>query len=346
MRSVAAFLAAITLAVMLPVAAMPALAASIDLPTHYFGDTTKLEGTIGGNLSWTLDKTTGLLKVTGSGDMTEFVGIAAVPWYNSSTYVKNVVIGSDVTSIGKYAFNECTELESVTFEGNAVKKIGRMAFYNCKKLSDITLPTSLTQIDASAFEKCSSITSVTVPSGVTTVGESAFLLCTGLKTVKLMNGVETVGFSAFEDCAALETVVIPASVKSLVKYAFSSCANLKTIIYCGTEDGWNAVQKGTGWAFDSNYTVQYHSYSYCTCTECGYFKGHAFDNGAVTKEPTYTDTGIMTYTCTECGTTKTTVIPKLVLPGDVSGDGLVTNADVLAIYRYIFDPVLYPLVNQ
>lgn len=35
--------------------------------------------------------------------------------------------------------------------------------------------------------------------------------------------------------------------------------------------------------------------------------------------------------------------PLDVAAGDVNGDGNVTNADVLAIYRYIYNPVLYPL---
>lgn len=28
---------------------------------------------------------------------------------------------------------------------------------------------------------------------------------------------------------------------------------------------------------------------------------------------------------------------------DVDGDGSITNADVLCLFRYIYDPVLYPL---
>ena len=38
---------------------------------------------------------------------------------------------------------------------------------------------------------------------------------------------------------------------------------------------------------------------------------HVWDNGKVTKEPTETETGIKTYTCTLCGETKTETIPKL-----------------------------------
>lgn len=50
------------------------------------------------------------------------------------------------------------------------------------------------------------------------------------------------------------------------------------------------------------------------CTDCGAkiatgttiaAKGHSWDDGSVTKEPTETENGIMTYTCTVCGETKT-----------------------------------------
>ena len=39
--------------------------------------------------------------------------------------------------------------------------------------------------------------------------------------------------------------------------------------------------------------------------------GHSWDNGKVTKEPTETETGVKTFTCTRCGETKTETIPKL-----------------------------------
>ena len=38
---------------------------------------------------------------------------------------------------------------------------------------------------------------------------------------------------------------------------------------------------------------------------------HVWDNGKVTKEPTETETGVKTFTCTRCGETKTETIPKL-----------------------------------
>ena len=77
-------------------------------------------------------------------------------------------------------------------------------------------------------------------------------------------------------------------------------------------------------------TAHEHSYTAVvtapTCTEKGYTThtcacgdsymdtyvdalGHAWDNGKVTKEPTETETGVKTFTCTRCGETKTETIP-------------------------------------
>ena len=77
-------------------------------------------------------------------------------------------------------------------------------------------------------------------------------------------------------------------------------------------------------------TAHEHSYTAVvtppTCTEKGYTThtcacgdsyvdtyvdalGHSWDNGKVTKEPTETETGVKTFTCTRCGETKTESIP-------------------------------------
>ena len=50
------------------------------------------------------------------------------------------------------------------------------------------------------------------------------------------------------------------------------------------------------------------------CSVCGYEstekKEHTWDDGEITVEPTETTEGVKTYTCTECGETKTEAIPK------------------------------------
>ncbi len=59
----------------------------------------------------------------------------------------------------------------------------------------------------------------------------------------------------------------------------------------------------------SNYTDYYHAHY---CTECNHMEtaSHTWDNGKVTTPATCSATGIMTYTCTGCGATKTESIAK------------------------------------
>ena len=58
-----------------------------------------------------------------------------------------------------------------------------------------------------------------------------------------------------------------------------------------------------------NYNSAQHVHS-CACGQREY-ANHSWNNGAVTLEPTHFTTGTKTYTCTDCGATKTETLPKL-----------------------------------
>lgn len=66
-----------------------------------------------------------------------------------------------------------------------------------------------------------------------------------------------------------------------------------------------------------------------TCTNCGDTKteavpatGHSWDEGKVTKDPTCEEEGVKTYTCTDCGETKTEAVPAL---GHSYDEGVITQ---------------------
>ena len=96
--------------------------------------------------------------------------------------VKDLVIPNSVTSIGDYAFYECSGLTSVTIP-NSVTSIGTYAFRGCSGLTSVTIPNSVTSIWRATFADCSRLTSGTIPNSVTSIGEHAFANCSELLDV-------------------------------------------------------------------------------------------------------------------------------------------------------------------
>ena len=106
--------------------------------------------------------------------------------YIFGTQVTEYIIGDEVTSIGDYAFYDCSNLTSVTI-GNSVTSIGGGAFRGCSGLTSVTIPNSVTSIGNGAFSNCSGLTSVTIPNSVTSIGDWAFMGCSDLISVTALN---------------------------------------------------------------------------------------------------------------------------------------------------------------
>ena len=142
--------------------------------------------------------------------------------YNSVAY--------SVTSIGNYAFRNCTGLTSVTIP-NSVTSIGDGAFRSCTGLTSVTIPNSVTSIGEYAFASCTGLTSIEIPNSVTRIGERAFSLCTGLTSVTIPNSVTSIGEYAFASCTGLTSIEIPNSVTRIGERAFSLCTGLTSVIW-------------------------------------------------------------------------------------------------------------------
>ena len=176
--------------------------------------------------------------------------------------------GYPVTTIGEYAFYECTSLTGVTIP-DSVTTIGNGAFRDCTSLTDVTIPDSVTTIGDEAFFYCTSLTGVTIGNSVTTIGDSAFLYCTSLTIVTIPVSVTTIGEDAFSWCSSLTSVTIPNSVKTIDDYAFYECSSLTSVTignsvttirksafyfcdsltdvyYAGTEEQWDAISVSSG----------------------------------------------------------------------------------------------------
>ena len=70
---------------------------------------------------------------------------------------------------------------------SSVTSIGDYAFDNCTSLTRIEIPSSVTSIGREAFEKCERLTSIEIPSSVTSIGWNAFAYCTSLTDIEIQS---------------------------------------------------------------------------------------------------------------------------------------------------------------
>ena len=158
---------------------------------------------------------------------------------------KNTTIPNSVTSIGTYAFYNCSGLTSVTI-GNSVTSIGNRAFSRCSGLTSVTIPNSVTSIGDYAFSYCSGLTSVTISNSVTSIGKFAFSGCSRLTSVSIGNSVTSIGEYAFEDCFWLTRLVSlavepPICGEGAFKKVYTACKLLvpeESINKYNTADQW------------------------------------------------------------------------------------------------------------
>ena len=174
------------------------------------------------------------------------------------------VIHSSVTSIGDYAFSNCSNLQGITLP-SSVMSIGNGAFSSCWNLQEINIPSSVTSIGDGAFWGCSNLQEINVAesnefyraiegvlytkdlkaiicypvgkkdanfvilSGVTSIGNNAFYNCNKLREITIPSSVTSIGRSAFSGCSNLRKITIPHGVTSIGDGAFSCCRNLREI---------------------------------------------------------------------------------------------------------------------
>ena len=165
-------------------------------------------GECGESLKWELESESGLLRIYGSGEMTDYVEHKTkydsdqAPWSIYVYQIKSIVIEEGVTSVGDYAFFKCIYATSVT------------------------LPESLTDIGAHAFEKCVSLEKPDL-STADRIGEFAFAGCKKLVGYTLKDGA-VCAENAFEGagnstvgCGSAMLSAAPISVMIAAAYVLS-----------------------------------------------------------------------------------------------------------------------------
>ncbi len=238
------------------------------------------------------------------------------------------VIPEGVTSIDSKAFYSCDTLVELTIP-DSLTNVGSHAFFYCTNLENVFLSNDckLSGISDYMFSHCEKLNSFLIPKNVTWIGICAFDYCAGLTEITIPASVKSVNYFAFSDCKKLNEITILNPAMSI--YNSSDTFYYTTIRgYTGsTAETYARRYSRTFIAIDD---LHIHSYNSsvtlnATCSdkgirtficECGdsYTKeilatgAHVWDNGVITTKPSAEADGIMTYTCTVCGTTKTEII--------------------------------------
>ena len=156
-------------------------------------------------------------------------------------------IPNSVTSIGSFAFQDCSSLTSITIP-NSITSIDDNAFIGCSSLTSVIIPNSITSIGSGIFSGCSSLTSITIPESVTSISGYAFSGCSSLTSVTIPNSVTSIDSFAFKDCSSLTSVKLLRTTPPSLAYtnAFSGNASGRTFyIPKGT---YSAYSTATNWS--------------------------------------------------------------------------------------------------
>lgn len=135
--------------------------------------------------------------------------------------LKKVVGHSGITSMGNYAFQNCTKLEVADFSKSKFKTTGSYTFKTCSKLKTIKLPETLTEVGFQCFSSDPVLEEIELPSEILSFSGYAFSNCYALKKITIKNGSQVVTldnnalYGVPEDCI----IKVPAGMVDTYKAA-------------------------------------------------------------------------------------------------------------------------------
>ena len=125
-------------------------------------------------------------------------------------YVTTAIIDEGITSVGKGAFREAKNLQSVELP-QTLGAINEYAFYNCINLTDISLPDGVTAMANYAIYNCASLQSIALPEDLITLGQYSVAFCKGIKSITVPANVTQIWWNTFNINQSLERIDVEAN---------------------------------------------------------------------------------------------------------------------------------------
>jgi len=166
------------------------------------------------------------IKHTNSTIIVDYIG------NNSDLIIPDTIDGLSVTTIGESAFKDCSNLNSITLP-KSISKIEAWAFQNCTGLDSVKIfdIKSWCKIDfintysnplyyaENLYLNNELIEDLIIPSGVSTISDFSFINGS-FYSVTLPKSIKSIGAWVFEDCTGLDSVYI-SDVKRWCKIDFT-----------------------------------------------------------------------------------------------------------------------------
>ena len=136
--------------------------------------------------------------------------------------LESVVLPNTIVEIGDFAFGMCTALNEINIPDSVVA-IRSEAFFYCRSLTEIVIPDSVQEIEVNAFGYCTSLERVSIGNNIKVIEDQTFYGCVALKEIKFPQNLEEIGESAFVNCYSITCLTLPESLQIIEEKAFSGC---------------------------------------------------------------------------------------------------------------------------
>ena len=184
----------------------------------------------------------------------------------------NIVIPDTVTSIGDYAFWECTNLVDIKIS-KSIREFGwrildntewynkqpdgevyiDYIFYDYKgempENASINIKEGTEVISDSCFSHEDNLLSIEIPNSIKYIPDRCFYWCRNLNVVTFEGNsqLKEIGSGAFEHCDGLSEIEIPKTVEEIDSYAFEYCEKLTSVIFESDSQLINIGERAFSW---------------------------------------------------------------------------------------------------
>lgn len=247
------------------------------------------------------------LHVAGASAMeTTWADKTQVPWNEIRETLTKVCVEDDVTSVGPYAFEDCTALTFARI-GKGAATFSTHAFYNCSSLKEflcnvrsfstgsltadsnvfvnagasagfsVVFEDDATRIPGYLFYNCKNLTNLTLGKGISSINSFAFAGCTGMKTLYIKSTkIDSTDPKIFTDAGKESggfTVELAANVTKLPDNLFYSTDGNPYVTSVFADAGSKLESIGSSAFFDCN---RLESAYFANCTMLTYIHNAAF----------------------------------------------------------------------